>query len=97
MKNYHQYLKELEELYYVAMTAPSEEVYHIIAIAKSEDEANKLVVDNTPFLVQTISLEPMNKRELNDWLDKMAEKESQKKISYKFFHGKNVDKKLTTM
>jgi hypothetical protein len=91
------YINEDEDLYYVAMTLGFEGTYHVIAISHNSDEANMLVTKNTPFLVQTTTLPPMNKKELNDWLDKMAEYEMSKKIHYTFYHGKDVDKRLTTL
>jgi len=95
--SYIEYLKEFEELYYVAMTLTFEDSNHVIAIANNEQEATKLAVDNVPFLTQITNLEPMNKKQLNDFLDKMADIEFKKKISYKFFHGKNINKNLTTI
>lgn len=86
-----------KKLYYVAMTGHFEETHHIIAIADNMAEAVKLVDTRVPLNCQIITLDPMTRRELGNWLDKIAEEENKKKISYKFFHGKNINKNLTTL
>ena len=91
------YLNEDEKLFYVSMTAPFEEEHRIIAIADNEGEATKLVVDQTPLNCQVITLKPMTKIELQKWLDKMAEIERRKGISYTFYHGQGIDKRWTTL
>ena len=83
--------KELKATYYVAWTPFDYEV--VVAISmKSLDESIKLATGATQLNVQVVPEPPMTYKEIQSFLDKLADHQYKHKANIKLLHGAGVER-----
>ena len=81
-----------KDTYYVSYTIHSDVHRYIAVSIESFDESDKLIAKNTPMLVQFTHEQPMNYKQMEIFLDKVAQLETKGNFNYKFLYGNGVDK-----